>query len=181
MCICVHVQCAILCVREYGCVYAGVHITITAWFLKEHHKFLLGTQSHASRFGQFFGYNKIQNRIGHWIKIRLCEMQKSKHNLNHHLFHPKCSFFSFLDVNVEPHNLLSLHCKMLVLKRAPTHKNVVLMWHFQCSWAPKKHLCAQLHIGSSKKGKTKQNMLSNILLNTLSLCVFVLVSLLKWP
>ena len=90
----------------------GVHITITAWFSKEHHKFLLGTQSHASRFGQFFGYNKIQNRIGHWIKIRLCEMQKSKHNLNHHLFHPKCSFFSFLDVNVEPHNLLSLHCKM---------------------------------------------------------------------
>ena len=83
-----------------------------AWFSKEHHKFLLGTQSHASRFGQFFGYNKIQNRIGHWIKIRLCEMQKSKHNLNHHLFHPKCSFFSFLDVNVEPHNLLSLHCKM---------------------------------------------------------------------
>ena len=91
---------------------SGVHITIMAWFSKEHHKFLLGTQSHASRFGQFFGYNKIQNRIGHWIKIRLCEMQKSKHNLNHHLFHPKCSFFSFLDVNVEPHNLLSLHCKM---------------------------------------------------------------------
>ena len=117
-----------------------------AWFSKEHHKFLLGTQSHASRFGQFFGYNKIQNRIGHWIKIRLCEMQKSKHNLNHHLFHPKCSFFSFLDVNVEPHNLLSLHCKMLGTQKSTNTQKCGAHVTFSVLMSTKKTLmCTAVH------------------------------------
>ena len=118
-----------------------------AWFSKEHHKFLLGTQSHASRFGQFFGYNKIQNRIGHWIKIRLCEMQKSKHNLNHHLFHPKCSFFSFLDVNVEPHNLLSLHCKMFGTQKSTNTQKCGAHVTFSVLMSTKKPLmCTAVYI-----------------------------------